>query len=416
MFCKREVLDNGLTIITEKIDGASSASLGFWVRVGSRDECLDVGGMSHFMEHMLFKGTKSRSSTDISNAFDGIGAELNAFTSKEYTCFYSRMIASHFEDAFEILADMILNPSFNQSDVELEREVVIEEIARCEDTPDEYVFDLFNEAYYGANSLGRPILGKREIVGSFKSSDLKTFHNKHYNTGNISIVACGAIDHEQTVTLANKFLSDMNVGETQLRPSSIEINPASLVALQKETEQAHIVIGFDAVCANDKRRFAYSILSCALGGGMSSRLFNEIREKRGLVYAVYSSLMLSESSGFFYTYAGTRPENISEVIDVTKSEFAKVLKEPICGEEFNRAKEYLCGHYALSMESIKMHMIRLGELSSRNMPLVSVEETLEQYRSCTQKDIEEIANEMLTEDPCIAIISPYKQSEIEEMI
>ena len=322
MYCDKTVLDNGITVVSEHMDSVHSVALGFWVYAGARDEAPRFFGMSHFMEHMLFKGTPTRSALDISTAFDAMGAELNAFTSRECTCFYSRVIDEHLPEAFEILADMVVNASFDQDAIDLEREVVIEEIARNEDSPDEYVYDLFADAMFPTHPLGRPVLGNRTTVGGFESADMREYHDTHYTTGNLVVAASGNVSHEQLVELSKRFLSGMKTGTRQHRAFAAEQHRVQLSCLQKDTEQAHVLMGYPAFDTNDPRRFALGILDTALGGGMSSRLFQEIREKRGLVYSVYTTTQLFEDAGVFAAYAGTRPDNVREVLDVMQKEFA----------------------------------------------------------------------------------------------
>ena len=416
MSIKKSVLKNGITVITQEIPHAKSASLGFWVRVGSRDESPKQAGVSHFIEHMLFKGTPTRDAMQISSAFDSIGAELNAFTSKESTCFYSRMIDLHFDYAFEIIADMIVNPLFDQDSINLEREVVLEEISRNEDTPEDFVFDVFMDALFPQNPLGRPILGEREIVSNFCTKDLKEYHHKYYTTNNLVVVACGAVDHTHTFECAEKFLNNLNCGPYNQRDYSISNTSKRLSIVTKDSEQAHILYGMEAVSADDPNRFAYDYLDACLGGGMSSRLFTEIREKRGLVYAVYTMTQLNEETGSFMIYAGTNPSNIEEILEITNKELKKLINKPIKKDEFDRVREFVCGHYALTMESTRSSMTRLGKMALRNMDLLSVEETLNKMRSVTIDDLYLAAKTTLSKEPTVAIVSSLDKDNIEGML
>lgn len=416
MYCDKTVLDNGITVVSEHMDSVHSVALGFWVYAGARDEAPRFYGMSHFMEHMLFKGTPSRSALDISTAFDALGAELNAFTSRECTCFYSRVIDEHLPEAFEILADMVVNASFDQDAIDLEREVVIEEIARNEDSPDEYVYDLFADAVFPTHPLGRPVLGNRTTVGGFESTDMHEYHDAHYTTGNLVVAASGNVSHEQLVELSKRYLSEMKPGKRQHRAFSAESQRARLACLQKETEQAHILVGYPAFDTNDPRRFALGILDTALGGGMSSRLFQEIREKRGLVYSVYTTTQLFEDAGVFAAYAGTRPDNVREVLDVMQQEFSAAAAKGITQEELDRARELICGNFVFSMESTRAHMTRLGRLFVLGLEARSPEQTLEDYRSVTLQQVNEVAGGLLSQEPTVAVVSPYSQGDIERMI
>lgn len=416
MYCDKTVLDNGITVVSEHMDSVHSVALGFWVYAGARDEAPRFFGMSHFMEHMLFKGTPTRSALDISTAFDAMGAELNAFTSRECTCFYSRVIDEHLPEAFEILADMVVNASFDQDAIDLEREVVIEEIARNEDSPDEYVYDLFADAMFPTHPLGRPVLGNRTTVGGFESADMREYHDTHYTTGNLVVAASGNVSHEQLVELSKRFLSGMKTGTRQHRAFAAEQHRVQLSCLQKDTEQAHVLMGYPAFDTNDPRRFALGILDTALGGGMSSRLFQEIREKRGLVYSVYTTTQLFEDAGVFAAYAGTRPDNVREVLDVMQKEFALAAAKGITQEELDRARELICGNFVFSMESTRAHMTRLGRLFVLGLEVRSPEQTLEDYRSVTLQQVNEVAGDLLSQEPTVAVVSPYSQGDIERMI
>lgn len=416
MYCDKTVLDNGITVVSEHMDSVHSVALGFWVYAGARDEAPRFFGMSHFMEHMLFKGTPTRSALDISTAFDAMGAELNAFTSRECTCFYSRVIDEHLPEAFEILADMVVNASFDQDAIDLEREVVIEEIARNEDSPDEYVYDLFADAMFPTHPLGRPVLGNRTTVGGFESADMREYHDAHYTTGSLVVAASGNVSHEQLVELSKRFLSGMKTGARQHRAFAAEQHRVQLSCLQKDTEQAHVLMGYPAFDTNDPRRFALGILDTALGGGMSSRLFQEIREKRGLVYSVYTTTQLFEDAGVFAAYAGTRPDNVREVLDVMQKEFALAAAKGITQEELDRARELICGNFVFSMESTRAHMTRLGRLFVLGLEVRSPEQTLEDYRCVTLQQVNEVAGDLLSQQPTVAVVSPHSQGDIERMI
>ena len=416
MFYDKTVLDNGVTVLTEHMDAVRSAALGFWVRVGGRDEAPHEYGMSHFMEHMLFKGTPTRSALDISTAFDELGADFNAFTSREYTCFYTRLMDERLARGFEILADMIVNASFTHDTIVPEREVVLEEIARNNDTPEDYVYDVFADCMYPENTLGRPILGNKETVSGFETQAMRDYHDAHYTSGNIYVVACGNVDHAEIVKLAQEHLAGLTRGERLSRKPCTEEKRVDLRAVKRDSEQAHILYGMPTISVESEQRHAYWLLDTMLGGGMSSRLFQEIREKRGLVYSVYTSSQLYEGSGVFYMYAGTRPDNIGKVLEVARAEFEKAVVEGLTSKELARAKELACGNFVLGMESTRTHMTRLGRLVTSGRPLVSIDETLEKYRAVTLDEINEAAKVLFAQKPSIAIVSPYEQEEVERML
>lgn len=416
MFYEKTVLDNGVTVVTEHMDAVRSAALGFWVRVGSRDELPSESGMSHFMEHMLFKGTPTRTALEISTAFDALGAEFNAFTSREYTCFYTRLIDEHLPTGFELLADMLVNANFAHENIVTEREVVLEEIARAQDTPDDYVYDVFADAVFPTNTLGRPILGTKENVSGFDTESMLAYHAKRYTSENIVIAACGSVSHEKVVELASKYLSGITRASRLERPASVEEPHISLSAIKKDSEQAHIVYGMPSIRFDDPRRQAFTLVDVILGGGMSSRLFQEIREKRGLAYSTYAATQAYEDIGLFEMYAGTRPENAAEVIKVAREVFASAAENGITEEELERAKELACGNFVLGMESTRTHMTRLGRLSSLGVKINSIDETLSKYRRVTIDEANMAARELFAKEPTIAVVSPYGQDEIERML
>lgn len=416
MFYEKTVLDNGIIVITEHMDGVRSAALGFWVRVGARDEAPIEGGMSHFMEHMLFKGTTTRSALDISTAFDALGAEFNAFTSREYTCFYARLIDERLKLGFEILADMLVNSTFAHKDIVPEREVVLEEIARSQDAPEDYVYDLFSELMFPQDALGRPVLGTPDSVSSFDTGEMIRYHDAHYTTGNITVVACGSVEHAVVVELAQRFLSGLPVGP-RLERALVEPQERTVLrCVKKDSEQANIVLGAPTIVNDDPRRFVYSLLDIIIGGGMSSRLFQEIREKRGLVYSVYASSQLYEGAGLFEMYAGTRPENIAEVVKVATEQFSLAAQDGVTAGELARAKELAAGSFVLGTESTRTRMSRLGRLAALDLPIDSIDEIIEKYRAVTIDEVNEAARELFSQEMTLAVVSPYKQEKIERML
>ena len=416
MLVRKTVLDNGITVVTERMLGVRSASLGFWVLTGSVDETLEDAGLSHFMEHMLFKGTPTRDAIEISKSFDALGAELNAFTSKEHTCFFARMMDKNLAQCFELLADMLVNSNFAPDAIELEREVVLEEIAACEDTPDDYVYELFCDALFPHSPVGRPVLGTKRTVSSFTSEDLRRYHAANYRTGNIAVVACGNVDHAQIVELAKHWLEGLPQGPRRKRARFAVDDARRLRALKRDGEQAHIVMGCPSVSVDAPERYACQIVDSALGGGMSSRLFDEIREKRGLVYSVYSMAQLYGGVGQFEVYAGTRPENIAEVVRITRDELGRMASQGLAREEFERVREMVCGTYVLNLESPHDHMVRLGKMSMNGLELSAIDATIDAYRSLTLEEVNDAAARLLAQEFTVAVISPFDKQEIERMV
>ncbi|MDR0350228.1 MAG: insulinase family protein [Coriobacteriales bacterium] len=412
MFYQESVLDNGVTVISERIPSVRSVSVGIWFCVGSRDESEREQGISHFMEHMMFKGTERRDAFAISEAFESIGAEQNAFTSKEYTCYYSRFIDERLTEVMDILGDMVTASVFDQSSIDPEREVVIEEIARSEDTPDDYIFELFTKAAYPHHPLGRPIIGSREVVGGFMRPDCLAWRDKHYHAGNCIAIAAGNVEHEDFVAACARQLGTLPAGRRNPRDTVDAGGWEPFAALEKDTEQAHIIYGMEGLALGDPDRFAGSLLDAALGGGMSSRLFQEVREKRGLAYAVYASTMPYRGAAQFLVYAGTRPSNMEEVCEIITREVGKVLAGGLEPDELERVREYLIGHIVLSMESTSQRMLRLGKSVLGGVEMLSLDELVENYRRVTLADIKRVAERVLSASPTLAVISPRATDEL----
>ncbi len=415
MFYRETVLDNGMTVITETIDTVRSVALGVWFAVGSRDETPAEAGMSHFMEHMMFKGTETRTAAEISQVFDGIGAELNAFTSKEYTCYYARVIDEHVALATEVLGDMVAHASLAQDAAESEREVVIEEIARMEDTPDDQIHEVFAHALWPEHPLGLPILGSRESVGGFGHDAAVAFRSRHYLTGNCVVAAAGNVDHDELVKLVQAHVS-LPEGARSDRPLAERGGMNRLAVLQKETEQAHICYGVSGLNAHHADRFALSVVDTILGGGMSSRLFQEIREKRGLAYAIFSFSALYQDTGQWAVYAGTRPANAEEVIRTIQTEIDSIASKGVTPEELIRAKESIKGHMMLGMESTRNRMTRLGRNLITRGELLSLDELIERVDSIAIEDVRRVTSQVLEAEPVLAMIGPFEEEQVRHLL
>jgi predicted Zn-dependent peptidase len=416
MFYRKTVLDNGITVMSEPMDSVRSVALGIWFSVGSRDENDAEAGMSHFMEHMMFKGTPTRSAKDISEQFDRLGAELNAFTSKEYTCYYSRFVDENLPTAFEILADMVVSASLEDEACQSEREVVIEEIARMEDTPDDQIHEIFSHSLWPSHPLGLPILGNRGTVGQFDHAQSVAFRNKHYVTGNCVVAAAGSVDHDELVRLAERYLTDLPVGPRSVRPVAETTHEARLSVLEKETEQAHICYGVATMHAHHPDRFTLAVLDGVLGGGMSSRLFQEIREKRGLAYAVYSFSALYQDTGEFAVYAGTRPGNAEEVVKLIRIEMERIAESGATPEELDRVRQAAKGHLVLGMESTRMRMTRLGKNEVTGGEILSADEIMERFDAVTMDDIKRVSGDVLSREKVLAVIGPFTKDRMEALL
>jgi predicted Zn-dependent peptidase len=371
--------------------------------------------MSHFLEHMMFKGTPTRTSSDISETFDRIGAELNAFTSKEYTCYYSRLLDEHIETAADVLGDMVTNSLFADDAIASEREVVLEEISRHEDMPDEQVHDLFSSTLMPDHPLGLPVLGRRETVGAFDHASAVDFHRRHYGTGNLVVAAAGALDHQEVVELVTGALALPSAPRTA-RPAATPTRARRVTVVRKPTEQAHICWGVQALHARHEDRFTLAVLDGALGGGMASRLFKEIREKRGLAYAVYSYHTLYQDTGEFVVYAGTRPENAAEVVRLIRDTTEGLLADGVDADELDRVREGIKGQMMLGMESTRTRRTRLGKSEVTGGELLSLDEIVERLDAVTTDDVLRLARELLAGERTLAMIAPLAEEDVAHLV
>ncbi len=386
-------LDSGLRVVTENVPAVRSIALGFWIRTGSRDETPAQAGLSHFLEHLLFKGTDRFSSTEIDEKFDAMGAEVNAGTSKETTSVYARFLDRHLEDAFDVIQDMVLRPSY--PDIDSERQVVIEEIAMYEDEPSDKVHDVLATAIFGEHPLGRPVIGRAEVISSVPVPDIAAYHNARYAPDNLVVAAAGSVDHDRIVAMVEDALegASRNGGPPTPQPAPARVAPR-LCFHEKETEQYHLCLGAPGVARADERRFALRVLDTILGGSTSSRLFQEVREKRGLAYAVYSYSSHYLDSGHVGVYVGTRPDNVAEAMDVIGTELRRLADEGVGEAELERARENVKGRTTLSMESTLARMNRLGSNLLTGVPLLSLDELLAAIDAVTIEDVRELASEL----------------------
>jgi predicted Zn-dependent peptidase len=384
-------LDSGVRVVTEAMPSVRSIALGFWVRTGSRDEGDEQAGLSHFLEHLLFKGTERFSSREIDELFDAMGAEVNAGTSKETTSVYSRFLDGHLERAFDVLQDMVLRPAY--PDVDSERQVVIEEIAMYEDEPQDKVHDVLAGAVFGDHSLGRPIIGRADVVSSMPVPEIASWHDGRYVPPSMVLAAAGNLDHERIVELAERAF-----GAAAGAPDGgLDTPPPHGPALrfhEKETEQYHLCLGGPGLPRGDDRRFALRVLDTILGGSTSSRLFQEVREKRGLAYAVYSYASQYADTGQVALYVGTRPDNVAEAIEVIGSELWRLNEDGVSEAELERARDNVKGRTVLSMESTLTRMNRLGSSVLMGVPLLTVDDVLAAFDAVTLDDVNRLALEL----------------------
>ena len=382
-------LESGVRVVTERVPGVRSVALGFWIATGSASERPEQAGVSHLLEHMLFRGTARYESEQIDQIFDAMGAEINAGTDKEATSLYTRVLDRHLERAFDVMSDMIWHPRLDQ--LEAEREVVLEEIAMYEDDPQDRVFDLLGGAVFGSHPLGRAVIGEAGVVASSTREQLLAFHAARYLPHSIVISAAGSVDHDELVRMARAAdprPAGPRPGPPALPPPAFE---RRVSFLRKDTEQYHLCIGGPGLARDDERRFALRALEGVLGGTSSSRLFQEVRERRGLAYSVFCFSNLFAHTGEVGVYLGTRPENLPEAISVVASELARCTREPATPQELDRSRENLKGRVVLSMESTAARMTHLGASVLNALPILSVDELIERIDAVGAGDLAQLA-------------------------
>ncbi len=423
MSVRRTVLPSGLRIVTEEVSSVRSAAVGIWVNVGSRDETPAVAGASHFLEHLLFKGTTRRTALEISSSIESVGGEMNAFTGKEYTCFYARVIDTDLPMAVDVVCDLITSSLVTATDVDAERKVVLEEIAMRDDDPSDLVHDLFSDAYYGDTPLGRAILGSVESINEMSRRSVFNYYKKRYIPQDLVVAVAGNIKHKTVVDMVEKALSRDGfldvTGEPQVRPNkAIKVKEQRSVGLlTRKTEQAHMFYGLAGVSREDDRRFTMGILSAALGGGMSSRLFQEIREKRGLAYSVYSYAQQFAGSGLLGFYAGCHPTKAIEVVEIIREVLHDVAENGMSAEEISRAKGAVKGSLVLSQEDSGSRMSNIGKSEIVYGEVMSFDEILKRISDVTPVAVRQLAGEILLQRPTLALVGPFKdESKFEKVL
>ncbi|WP_030164030.1 M16 family metallopeptidase [Spirillospora albida] len=406
---RRTVLHGGLRVITETLPTVRSAAFGIWAAVGSRDEAVADAGASHYLEHVLFKGTERRSALEISAAVDAVGGDLNAFTAKEYTCYYARVLDADLPLAVDVVSDMVAASLNRPEDVEAERGVILEEIHMRDDDPGDLIHDEFALALYGDTPLGRPILGTEESINTLSRDRIHGYYREHYVPSELVVSAAGNVDHDEVVGLVSRAWAGRLTGDAPPAPPRLDGAPAPVTpttrVLDKDTEQAHIVLGSAGVARTDDRRFALGVLNAALGGGMSSRLFQEIREKRGLAYSVYSYTAQYADSGIFGVYAGCQPGKVDEVLSICRDEVAKAV-DGITDEELVRGKGQLRGTMVLGLEDTGSRMSRIGKSELVYESLLPVNDVLARIDAVTLDDVRAVARDVLAAPQALTVIGP----------
>jgi predicted Zn-dependent peptidase len=388
-------LGNGLRLLTERMTQVRSVSIGVWLTRGSRHESAERGGIAHFVEHMLFKGTATRSAEDIAQEIDSIGGQLDAFTAKEYASYYIKVLDEHLPLALDILSDIVRNPAFSVDDIEREKKVVVEEIKMVEDTPDDLVHELFTQGFWENHALGRPILGTRETVESFDGQALRDYFGQSYTAGNLIVSAVGNLEHARVRDLVEEKLGSLSPAGGGASEHAPTVVPKILIR-NKELEQSHLCVGVDSYPQNHDDRYSSYVLNTLLGGSMSSRLFQNIREKRGLAYAVFSGLSAYRDAGSFTVYAGCSNDAVGEVIDLVVQELRGAKRDPVPQAELQRSKDHLKGSLMLSLESTASRMSHLARQEIYFDRQVDLDETLQGIERVTAADVQRVATDLFT--------------------
>jgi predicted Zn-dependent peptidase len=415
---RHTVLPGGLRIVTEAVPTVRSVTVGIWVGVGSRDESPALAGASHYLEHLLFKGTTRRSALDISSAIDAVGGEMNAFTAKEYTCYYARVLDTDLPLAIDVVCDMLTGSLILEDDVNVERGAILEEIAMTEDDPGDCVHDLFAHTMFGDNPLGRPVLGTVDTVNALTADRIRRFYKRHYDPTHLVVAAAGNIDHNKVVRQVRaafeKAGAFKNAEATPIAPRDGRrtIRTSGRVELLgRKTEQAHVVLGMPGLARTDERRWALGVLNTALGGGMSSRLFQEVREKRGLAYSVYSYTSGFADCGLFGVYAGCRPSQVHDVLKICRDELDQVAENGLTDDEIARAIGQLRGSTVLGLEDTGALMNRIGKSELCWGEQMSVDDMLVRIASVTPDDVRAVARDILGQRPSLSVIGPLKDKQ-----
>ncbi|WP_240979780.1 pitrilysin family protein [Streptomyces sp. HNM0574] len=412
---RKTVLPGGLRVVTETVPHVRSVTFGIWAHVGSRDETPELNGATHYLEHVLFKGTRRRSALDISAALDAVGGEMNAFTAKEFTCYYARVLDADLPLAIDVVSDMLTSSVIDESELDAERGVILEEIAMTEDDPGDCVHDLFARTMFGDSALGRPVLGTVDTVNALDRDRVERFYRAHYDAPRLVVAAAGNLDHDTVVEQVRAAFE--RAGALERTAGAEPVGPRGgshplpatgrLDIVRRDTEQAHVLLGLPGVSRHDERRWALGVLSAALGGGMSSRLFQEIREKRGLAYSTYSYTSGFADCGLFGLYAGCRPSQAADVLRLCREELDSVVRDGITDEELRRAVGQLSGSTVLGLEDTGALMHRLGKSELCWGEQLSVDTMLAKIAAVTPDDIRSVARDVLAGRPSLSAIGAF---------
>lgn len=416
---RRSVLPGGVRVLTESMPGQRSATIGFWVGVGSRDETEGQHGSTHFLEHLLFKGTRRRTALEIASAFDEVGGESNAATAKESTCYYARVLDTDLPMAIDVIADMVTSAVLDPAELEQERDVILEEIAMDSDDPTDVAHEHFVAAVLGDHALGRPIGGTPDAIKAVPRESVWAHYQKHYRPETLVITAAGGLDHEAVCELVLAALRtagwslDDGVAPAPRRNGTAAVitGTAGLHVVNRKVEQANVILGCPSLTATDPRRYVMSVLNSVLGGGMSSRLFQEIREKRGLVYSTYSFASSYADAGYFGMYAGCSPQKVGQVIGLLVDELEKLAADGVTDAELKKALGQLSGGIVLGMEDSGSRMSRLGRSELVSGEFLDIDETLSRIRAVTAEQVQELARDLAASPRTITVVGPFKETE-----
>jgi predicted Zn-dependent peptidase len=417
---RRTVLQNGLRVVTETMPGMRSAAFGVWVGVGSRDETPALAGASHFLEHLLFKGTRQRSGLEISAAMDAVGGELNAFTSKEHTCYYAHVLAEDLPLAADLVCDVVTSATLGAEDVESERGVILEEIAMRDDDPSDAVHDVFGEALFGDTALGRPVVGTVESIESMRRDQIAGYYKRRYRPESMVVSAAGQLEHRTVLRLVRAAFGGASGAADVVTPQPARAGgkaprkPARAVStIRRSTEQANLVLGTFGLSRHDDRRYALGVLNSALGGGMSSRLFQEVREQRGLAYSVYSFTTQYAGAGAIGVSAGCHPAKVHELLDVVREQLQAVAERGLTDAEVSRGKGQVRGGLVLGLEDTGSRMSRIGKGELAYGEVVEVDEMLARVDAVTPDEVRALAADLLTGPQCLAVVGPFDDGDFD---
>lgn len=404
-------LDNGLRLITEEMPSLRSVAVGCWVDTGARDERTREAGASHFLEHLLFKGTEELSARQISETFDGMGAQSNAFTSKEHTCYWARLVDEDLPVGLRLLSEMLQRPAFRQNEIDSERQVVFEEINMRDDDPQDSAFEAFSRTVLDGHVLGRPVLGTRESIGAMTRADLQGYWRRRYGPHSMVVALAGAVRHSEARALVEELFGDWSGGEVG-HDFSPNAPSASVGLVERDTEQAHLVLGGGGIDRTDERRWALGILNLVLGGGMSSRLFTSIREERGLAYSIFSFNQSYADSGVWGVYVGTTPRQTAEVMELIDGQLSKLMEEGITAAELEKAQGAARGALALAMEDSQSRMIHLGREEVCGLEHYSMDERLEKILAVDRSEITDVARQIFSGPKTLGAVGPFGRSDL----